>query len=119
MHRDLLEPQVRSIAVSRSRFEAEVRRIIGGGEMQGWATDSRMYRGGGNSNDAVKLLLAASCEVPGNFLDQCYSVDAAREALHLPNNLAVPDYPACCECKSFNDDASAGPLFSALRRNMA
>nr|DAB41733.1 TPA_exp: ORF1+2p [Gevuina avellana amalgavirus 1] len=109
------EPErVRSMAVARSKFEAGVRKIIGGGEMRGWRSASSMYRGGGNSNDALRLLSQAKDDFPGRFLTDVFKVDMAREALCLESDLAVPDGFGCCSTKNFNNEATAGPFLRAF-----
>lgn len=100
----------RSIPTARSRFEAGVRRIIAGGEMVSWCTDGNMVRGGGDSNDALRLLFQARADCPGRFLSDCFSVDAARRRLLLPGDLSVPDGPEACYMKNFNNDATSGPF---------
>ncbi|DAZ91041.1 TPA_asm: fusion protein [Papaver bracteatum amalgavirus 1] len=103
-----------AIPHARSKFEAGVRKVIGGGEMRDWETDSGKYRGGGHFHDAVKLLAGASSVPPGRVLSQCFSVRTARECLQLPNGLRVPDGPECCRMNHFNDDATAGPFLRAF-----
>lgn len=51
---------------------------------------------------------------PYTTLASLLPVDEAREVLLLPSGLAVPDGPACCVMKQFNDDATAGPLLRAF-----
>nr|UYD62340.1 fusion protein [Cannabis sativa amalgavirus 1] len=102
-----------SIPHSRSKFEAGVRKIIGGGEMRNWHSDSGMYRGGGNLSDALKLLLGASVTPPERYLSDCFNISKARDALQLPSDLAVPSGPEAVRMKNFNGDATAGPV---LRR---
>ncbi|UWM23169.1 fusion protein [Mallotus japonicus virus B] len=103
----------RKIPISRSKWEAGVRKIIGGGEMRNWASDSSMYRGGGNSSDALLLLSQARCDTPGTLLEDFWTVTAAREALTLPSGLHVPSGPDCVSMKHFNNDATAGPFLRA------
>ncbi|DAZ90989.1 TPA_asm: fusion protein [Amaranthus tuberculatus amalgavirus 1] len=106
--------RVRAIPVARSKFEAGVRRVIGGGEMRGWDVDGKMYRGGGNLKDAMMFLYQARCDVPGKFLSEVFSVGGARELLGLCAGMRVPDGPASCVMKNFNDDATAGPFLRAF-----
>ncbi|DAZ91031.1 TPA_asm: fusion protein [Melilotus officinalis amalgavirus 1] len=107
-----------SIPHARSRFEAKVRRVIGGGEMRTWAIDTNKYRGGGNFSDALKLLIDARTDLPGSYLDENFSVNSARASLLLPSGLPVPDGSNPCKMKNFNNDATAGPCLRAfgLRR---
>lgn len=82
--------------------------------MLNWQTDSAMYRGGGNLTDSLKLLADASFVQPGRFLKDCFSVDAAREALRLPSGLAVPTDRDAVHMKNFNNSATAGPTLRAF-----
>ncbi|DAZ91005.1 TPA_asm: fusion protein [Epipogium roseum amalgavirus 1] len=112
---------VRAIPLARSKWEAGVRKIIGGGEMREWGVDSNMYRGGGCFADAIKLLGDASVDPPGWFLADHYTLHSARDALNLPSGLAVPDGVFATHMKNFNDDATSGPLlyaFSCKRKNL-
>lgn len=88
--------------------------MIGGGEMVNWHHDSSMYRGGGNSNDALRLLGQARSDVPDRFLRECWTVRAARDALLLEDGLTVPDGLGACVMKNFNNDATAGPFLRAF-----
>ncbi|ARO49645.1 fusion protein [Zostera marina amalgavirus 1] len=106
---------VRQISIARSKWEAGVRRIIGGGEMRGWEKDSALYRGGGNLHDAIRLLATGRQDPPGSFLFEHFSLETAREILLLPCNLEVPDGPKAVRMKNFNEDATAGPVLRALR----
>ncbi|UWU44412.1 polyprotein [Epipogium amalgavirus 1] len=99
---------------SRSKFEAGVRKIIGGGEMSTWKVDSSKYRGGGNLSDALKLLADASPLFPGSLLERHFSVDSARGLLQLPCGLRVPDGRVAVSMKNFNQDATAGPVLRAF-----
>ncbi|DAZ91057.1 TPA_asm: fusion protein [Salvia miltiorrhiza amalgavirus 1] len=104
---------LRQIPFTRSKWEAGVRKLIGGGEMLDWKTDSYKHRGGGCFADAMKLLCDASEVVPGRLLKDHYTLAAARRVLCLPSDLTVPDGASCCNVVNFNDDASSGPfLFS-------
>nr|WKV32514.1 RNA-dependent RNA polymerase [Iranian amalgavirus] len=103
-----------AIPVARSKFEAGVRKIIGGGELRGWREASNMYRGGGCYSDAVKLLATAVVEFPGMTLPGFFSVLAARLALQLPSDLPVPDGPEAVSVGNFNNDATAGPFLRAF-----
>ncbi|DAZ91055.1 TPA_asm: fusion protein [Swertia japonica amalgavirus 1] len=100
----------RGIPVSRSKWEAGFRKLIGGGEMRDWSVDSNKYRGGGCYADAMKLLAEASAEPPGRLLRDHFTIRLAREALQLPMDLPVPDGPDCCKMKNFNNEATSGPL---------
>nr|WKW35499.1 putative RNA-dependent RNA polymerase [Salvia hispanica RNA virus 1] len=102
------------IPTSRSKFEAKVRRVIGGGEMRNWAKDSNMYRGGGNYSDALKLLATARTDIPGSFLHKHFTVNNARSFLKLPCGLPVPVGPESVRMKNFNEEATAGPSFRAF-----
>ncbi|DAZ91043.1 TPA_asm: fusion protein [Phelipanche aegyptiaca amalgavirus 1] len=102
------------IPTARSRFEAKVRKVIGGGEMRNWRVDSAMYRGGGNYSDSLKLLASASEQPPGMLLRDEYEVEAARKVLRLPCGLKVPRGRECCVIKNFNEDATAGPALRAF-----
>ncbi|DAZ90999.1 TPA_asm: fusion protein [Chionochloa macra amalgavirus 1] len=107
------EDTPRQIPVSRSKFEAAIRKIIGGGALSTWERDKEMYRGGGNTADAL-LLLSTACEkLPGAFLKDRFGLFSARLALGLPDDFPVPDGRQCCVMKNFNNDATAGPF---LRR---
>ncbi|DAZ90983.1 TPA_asm: fusion protein [Alloteropsis angusta amalgavirus 1] len=103
-----------SIPMGRSRFEAGIRHIIGGGELKTWRIDNKKYRGGGNLFDALLLLANADDSTAYKRLGDFISADAARAILRLPNGLPVPDGPACCLMKQYNDEATAGPLFRAF-----
>ncbi len=72
-----------------------------------------MYRGGGCSNDALKLLANVSTVLPGRLLRDLYSLRVARARLSLPADFCVPDGPEACRVKNFNNFATAGPF---LRR---
>ncbi|DAB41683.1 ORF1+2p [Erigeron breviscapus amalgavirus 2] len=100
----------RVIPHSRSKYEAALRRIIGGGAMRSWGEDSKMYRGGGTSSDALLLLSQADFRLPGGLLKEHFSLRTAREALCLPEDLVVPDGKDCCRMKNFNNEATAGPF---------
>lgn len=100
----------RAIATARSKWEAGVRHIIGGGELRTWQADNNMYRGGGNLHDAVLLLADADDTSDFISLSSRFSVDDARKVLRLPTDLEVPDGPESCVMKYFNDDATGGPL---------
>jgi hypothetical protein len=97
-----------------SKFEAGVRKVIGGGEMRTWDTDSNMYRGGGCFSDAILLLADASTAEPGKTLSQSLEIEKARSLLQLPSGLPVPDGPDVVVIKSFNNEATAGPFFRAF-----
>nr|WEQ50384.1 ORF1+2P [Lily amalgavirus 2] len=103
-----------AIPVSRSKFEAGVRKIIGGGELRGWREASSMYRGGGCYSDALRLLAGAVEEPPGMTLPGFFGIPAARDALRLPSGLTVPDGPQCVDVHNFNNDATAGPFLRAF-----
>lgn len=106
--------RLRSLPVARSRYEVLVRKVIGGGELQRWNVDSHMYRGGGNSVDALRLLAQARVDEPGKRLSEVFVVRSARLALDLPCNLDVPDGPNCVRMKNFNSEATAGPFLRAF-----
>nr|BBH51573.1 fusion protein [Blueberry latent virus]BBI01012.1 fusion protein [Blueberry latent virus] len=110
-----LAPQAdKLIPRSRSKWEAGVRKIIGGGELKDWFKAKSMYRGGGNLFDALRLLSACDDYDGYTRLKGNYSVEAAREKLLLPSGLRVPDGVGCVHMKNFNDEASAGPLCRAF-----
>ncbi|DAZ91051.1 TPA_asm: fusion protein [Rhyncholacis penicillata amalgavirus 1] len=109
----------RAIPVARSKWEAGVRKIIGGGEMSDWNTAGSMYRGGGCTVDAFKLLLTAREDSPGSLLCDHFTIVSAREALGFPDDLSVPDGRQAFVPKNFNEDATTGPLlfsFGILRK---
>ncbi|ARO72612.1 fusion protein [Spinach amalgavirus 1] len=112
--RSLGPERPRAIPVARSRFEAGVRKVIGGGAMRSWEVDSQMYRGGGNSADALRLLGQARDDRPGAFLSGKFTQASARLALLLPNNLDVPDGAKSTRMKNFNNDATAGPFLRSF-----
>ncbi|UWU44405.1 polyprotein [Gymnadenia amalgavirus 2] len=97
------------IPVSRSSWEAGVRRLIGGGELRDWSEANDMYRGGGNLFDAIRIFASADFSSSFSCLGDILSVDRAREVLCLVGGLEVPDGPLSCVMKNFNDDATAGP----------
>nr|ULN99164.1 RNA dependent RNA polymerase RdRp [Pterostylis amalgavirus 1] len=101
------------IAVARSKWEAGVRRIIGGGELRHWATDCMMYRGGGNLFDALRIFATADVSQSFVKLRDLLSVEGARQLLLLPTGLGVPDGEQVCCMRNFNDDATAGPTLRA------
>ncbi|DAZ91035.1 polyprotein [Ophrys amalgavirus 1] len=101
------------IPVSRSVWEAGVRRIIGGGELLDWKDANNMYRGGGNIFDAIRILAHADCSSPFTTLRSVLSLERAREVLCLKGGFEVPDGPAAVLMKNFNDDATAGPTLRA------
>nr|UPO63389.1 RNA-dependent RNA polymerase [Cucumis melo amalgavirus 1] len=103
-----------AIPTARSKFEAKVRKVIGGGELRNWKVDSRMYRGGGNFIDALRLLVDARQADPGRTLRGCFTVDGARSQLRLPCGLPVPRGPESVRVKNFNNDATAGPALRAF-----
>ncbi|DAZ90987.1 TPA_asm: fusion protein [Alloteropsis semialata amalgavirus 1] len=103
-----------AIPMGRSKWEAGVRHIIGGGELKSWRTDNKKYRGGGHLYDALLLLANADDTSPFSSLSESLSPDGAREILCLPSGLAVPDGPRSCVMKQFNDEATAGPLLRAF-----
>lgn len=100
----------RSIPVSKSGFEAATRKIIGGGAMRTWHIDQSMYRGGGDSGDALLLMSQASDIRPGALLKDRYTMVAARRALGLEGEFRVPDGRGAVRMKNFNNDATAGPF---------
>lgn len=100
----------RAIATARSKWEAGVRHVIGGGELRTWRADNNMYRGGGNLHDAILLLGDADDTSDFIFLSSRLSLADARGILHLPVDLPVPDGPKACVMKYFNEDATGGPL---------
>ncbi|DAB41673.1 ORF1+2p [Medicago sativa amalgavirus 1] len=104
----------RMIPMSRSKYECAVRWVIGGGEVRNWKVDSSMYRGGGSSNDALKLLANASTVRPGKLLRDVYSFRVARARLQLPGDFSVPDGPDACRVKNFNNFATSGPVLKAF-----
>ncbi|DAZ91037.1 TPA_asm: fusion protein [Papaver atlanticum amalgavirus 1] len=115
--RVLRQPQLMKggqIPHSRSKFEAGVRKVIGGGEMLDWERDKRKYRGGGNFSDALRLLICASEKQPEKFLDECFGVRRARESLFLPSDLSVPIRREDFFMKNFNEDATAGPALRSF-----
>ncbi|ULN99161.1 RNA dependent RNA polymerase RdRp [Pterostylis amalgavirus 1] len=101
------------IAVARSKWEAGVRRIIGGGELRHWATDCMMYRGGGNLFDAIRIFATADVSQSFTKLRDLLSIEGARQVLMLPSGLGVPDGAHVCYMRNFNDDATAGPTLRA------
>nr|WCJ13316.1 putative RdRp [Festuca pratensis amalgavirus 1] len=107
-------PDTRGIPFARSKYEAGVRKIIGGGEMSDWAQASSKERCGGTASDALLLLADASDRLPGRFLRGLFTLRGAREVLRLPSNLPVPDGRVCCNVKHFNPDATAGPFLRAF-----
>ncbi|UQR79058.1 RNA-dependent RNA polymerase [Lily amalgavirus 1] len=102
------------IPTARSKFEAGVRRVIGGGELRTWASDSNKYRGGGCLSDALLLLATASYTPPEEFLSDYFSVDAARNLLSLPAGIPVPMGPDAVVMSNFNNDATSGPFLRAF-----
>ncbi|DAZ90995.1 TPA_asm: fusion protein [Bletilla striata amalgavirus 1] len=114
VRRALRLSSVPAIPHSRSKFEAGIRKVIGGGEMLNWHADSSMYRGGGNLTDSLKLLADASTIPPGKFLRDCFHVGSAREALLLPSGLRVPTSRDSVCMKNFNETATAGPTLRAF-----
>lgn len=82
--------------------------------MRDWKVDSAMYRGGGNFADAMRLLSDARMDPPIRLLNKFYTLQAARDVLGLPGDLAVPDGPESCVMKNFNNDATSGPLLFAF-----
>ncbi|DAB41687.1 TPA_inf: ORF1+2p [Festuca pratensis amalgavirus 2] len=114
IHRRSGQPGQAGIPTARSRWEAGVRHIIGGGELLEWRVDNNKYRGGGNLHDALLLIGSADDVTPYTALSSLLSVEEARRVLLLPDGLAVPDGKACCVMKQFNDDATAGPLLRAF-----
>ncbi|QED42799.1 ORF1 [Camellia totivirus A] len=110
-----VQPEARKlIPRARSRWEAGVRKIIGGGELANWNEANAMHRGGGHLFDALRLF--ASCDCNENYvkLFGSFSTSLARDILRLPCNLKVPDGKSCSIMKNFNEDASAGPMFRAF-----
>nr|DBA07007.1 TPA_asm: RNA-dependent RNA polymerase [Allium cepa amalgavirus 1] len=101
------------IPTARSKFEAMVRKVIGGGEMLNWSIDSNMYRGGGNFTDALTLLADARYDAPEMFLSDYLSIEKARSLLCLPSDLKVPCHRNCVSVNNFNNEATAGPFFRA------
>lgn len=104
----------RGIPSARSKWEAGVRHIIGGGEVRNFRADNARYRGGGNLADAILLMACADDFSEFTTLRSLVSVDEAREILRLPSGLEVPDGAECCVMNQFNDDATAGPLLRAF-----
>ncbi|DAZ91009.1 TPA_asm: fusion protein [Guizotia abyssinica amalgavirus 1] len=100
----------RAIPHSRSKYETGLRHIIGGGALKSWGVDSVMYRGGGDSNDALILLSQANDDIPGSYLRRHFRGGLARQVLGLPAGLRVPDGQECCKMKNFNNEATAGPF---------
>ncbi|DAB41685.1 TPA_inf: ORF1+2p [Festuca pratensis amalgavirus 1] len=107
-------PDTRGIPFARSKWEAGVRKIIGGGEMNDWLQVSSKERCGGNASDALLMLADASDRLPGRILRGLFTLRGAREALRLPSGLSVPDGRACCNVKHFNVEATAGPFLRAF-----
>lgn len=105
---------MRSIPNARSKWEAAVRRIIGGGSLRTWDKDSKMLRGGGDISDALLLLGQAIDDSPGQLLRDLFPVEEARKALSLPEGLRVPDGLEDCRMRNFNNDATAGPFLLAF-----
>lgn len=108
------------IPTAMSKFEKGVRWVIGGGEVRSWTACSSMYRGGGSSNDALRLFANASTVRPGKFLRDIYSLGLAREQLDIKGGFAVPDGGKCCVVKNFNNFATGGPflrVFSVKGKN--
>ncbi|DAB41677.1 TPA_inf: ORF1+2p [Cleome droserifolia amalgavirus 1] len=99
----------RTIPVARGKFEAGIRKIIGGGELLNWREDSSMYRGGGNSADAIRMLFSADPIPPGRVLTDFWREGSARQALFIEELFEVPDGPGCCVMKNFNNEATSGP----------
>ncbi|DAZ91019.1 TPA_asm: fusion protein [Hevea brasiliensis amalgavirus 1] len=115
--RVLREPRgerVRGIPVARSKWECGVRKVIGGGEMVGWRRDSQMFRGGGDSSDALRLIAQARGDTPGSFLSDYFSSAQARAFLSLTDDLAVPDGPNSCVMKNYNNEATSGPFLRSF-----
>lgn len=100
--------------MARSRWEAGIRHIIGGGELESWLDDNTKYRGGGNLYDALLLLADADDVSSFESLSSFLSLEEAREILGLEIGLSVPDGPSCCVMKHFNDEATAGPVLRAF-----
>ncbi|DAZ91033.1 TPA_asm: fusion protein [Melampyrum roseum amalgavirus 1] len=103
-----------AIPVAMSKWEAGVRKLIGGGEVLRWAEDSAKYRGGGCFADAMKLLADADSRPPGKLLTHFFDLASARRALQLPTGLTVPDGPDCCSVRNFNNDATGGPVLRSF-----
>nr|WKV32512.1 RNA-dependent RNA polymerase [Crown imperial amalgavirus] len=102
------------IPTARSKFEAGIRKIIGGGEMRTWKSNSNRYRGGGCLSDALLSLGTATHTPPGEYLRDYFSVDAARNHLSLPSDLPVPVGPDSVVMANFNNDATPGPFLRAF-----
>lgn len=103
-----------AIPHARSKWEAMMRKVIGGGEIRNWAVDSSYYRGGGNLSDALRLLIDASEKRPGTSLREQLPIDEARRHLLLPSGLPVPVGRAAVSIKNFNHEATAGPSLRAF-----
>nr|DAB41731.1 TPA_exp: ORF1+2p [Festuca pratensis amalgavirus 3] len=114
VHRERSGLRQISIPHARSKWEAGIRHIIGGGEILNFRADNCKYRGGGNLFDALTLLARADDTTEYSTLSVHFSVEQARHVLRLPSGLPVPDGAQCCFMKQFNDDASAGPLLRAF-----
>ncbi|ARO49647.1 fusion protein [Zostera marina amalgavirus 2] len=104
----------RGLKIARSKWEAGVRRIVGGGEMRGWNEDSAKYRGGGNLHDAIRVLATGRHDLPGSFLFQHFNFRSARSILKLPSDLSVPDGRDSVTMRNFNEEATAGPVLRAI-----
>ncbi|DAZ90985.1 TPA_asm: fusion protein [Acer pseudosieboldianum amalgavirus 1] len=112
--RELRSMKHGGIPTARSKFEAGVRKVIGGGEMSNWREVSNLYRGGGCFSDAILLLSDAVTTPPENLLGNFFSISKAREILQLPSGLPVPQGPDCVRTKNFNHDATSGPFLRAF-----
>nr|DAZ87287.1 TPA_asm: fusion protein [Arceuthobium sichuanense virus 4] len=112
--RKIVPLQCPLIPRARSKWEAGVRRIIGGGEMISWHSANDMYRGGGHLYDALRLLSKCDCaDFSKRFLGSV-PPEAVRDLLHLPSGLMLPDSRECFVMKNFNDNATAGPVCRAF-----
>ncbi|GAB2263120.1 hypothetical protein Droror1_Dr00004117 [Drosera rotundifolia] len=102
---------------ARSKFKAGIRKVIGGGELSNWSSESKKNRGGGNFPDVLRMLVDSSTRRPGRFLHHSFSVERAREALHLPFGLSVPMDRRRFNIKNFNNEASALPVLRSFGVN--
>lgn len=112
--RDRGAPRPKGIPTARSKFEAGVRKVIGGGELSDWFEAKQKFRGGGDLGDALLLLSQARCDLGSFRLPEVMHLKVARAILHLPEGLPVPDGPESVRIGQYNEDATAGPFLRSF-----
>lgn len=88
--------------------------ICEGGFAEDWDLNSKMYYGGTNPSDALKLLNQAHLDFPSQVLSDLFRVEVAQSELRFPCSLSIPRDLESIIMKNLNNDVTAGPFLWAF-----